>query len=310
MLANFQQTFLERAHRVPPAWPTRLRLRVPGALPGAPERARGAARPAGPVLGGRRGVRRARRRAHGRRRPTRPLAPPRSCAPAPIDAPLILSSARVAQTDGVLRTRREMLALMGGVGAAVVIGGCGDGGSSSATGTTRRRPARRPDRRPPRLAPRRRRPRRPPRLRRAPSTGSRKRRGSLPGRRVERPERAGAERRGARRHPLELRGLLGTVAAGVPLTIDLTLVDVDGGGVPLEGAAVYLWHCDIDGALLDVLAGRRGRELPARRAGGRSQRHGHVHEHLPGCVLGSLAAHPLPGLPRRRGRDRRRQPSS
>ena len=40
----------------------------------------------------------------------------------------------------------------------------------------------------------------------------------------------------------------GTVAAGVPLTIALTLVDVDQGGVPLDGAAVYLWHCDTDGA--------------------------------------------------------------
>ena len=42
-------------------------------------------------------------------------------------------------------------------------------------------------------------------------------------------------------------GSSSTVASGVPLTIDLTLVDVDNGGVPLEGAAVYLWHCDIGG---------------------------------------------------------------
>lgn len=37
------------------------------------------------------------------------------------------------------------------------------------------------------------------------------------------------------------------VAAGVPLAIELTVLDVSNGGAPLEGAAVYLWHCDIDG---------------------------------------------------------------
>ena len=36
-------------------------------------------------------------------------------------------------------------------------------------------------------------------------------------------------------------------AAGVPTTVDLTLIDVAGGGGPLAGAAVYLWHCNIDG---------------------------------------------------------------
>jgi protocatechuate 3,4-dioxygenase beta subunit len=38
-----------------------------------------------------------------------------------------------------------------------------------------------------------------------------------------------------------------TTAAGVPLTIELALVDVAGGGAPLAGAAVYLWHCDREG---------------------------------------------------------------
>ncbi|CAN5680438.1 hypothetical protein BH10ACT1_BH10ACT1_34820 [soil metagenome] len=36
-------------------------------------------------------------------------------------------------------------------------------------------------------------------------------------------------------------------AAGVPLTIEMTLIDVAGGGGPLVGAAVYLWHCDQEG---------------------------------------------------------------
>ncbi|MEV0718337.1 intradiol ring-cleavage dioxygenase [Asanoa sp. NPDC050611] len=38
------------------------------------------------------------------------------------------------------------------------------------------------------------------------------------------------------------------VATGVPLTIALTVLDVgNGGGRPLAGAAVYLWHCDQQG---------------------------------------------------------------
>ena len=38
-----------------------------------------------------------------------------------------------------------------------------------------------------------------------------------------------------------------TTATGVPLTITLTVVDTSAGCAPLAGAAVYLWHCDIDG---------------------------------------------------------------
>jgi len=36
-------------------------------------------------------------------------------------------------------------------------------------------------------------------------------------------------------------------AAGVPLTVALTLLALDDGAKPLAGAAVYLWHCDRDG---------------------------------------------------------------
>ncbi len=36
-------------------------------------------------------------------------------------------------------------------------------------------------------------------------------------------------------------------AAGVPLAIALTVLDVSTGGTPAQGAAVYLWHCDRDG---------------------------------------------------------------
>jgi protocatechuate 3,4-dioxygenase beta subunit len=37
-----------------------------------------------------------------------------------------------------------------------------------------------------------------------------------------------------------------TVAQGVPLTINLTIQDAES-CTPLDGAAVYLWHCDRDG---------------------------------------------------------------
>lgn len=36
-------------------------------------------------------------------------------------------------------------------------------------------------------------------------------------------------------------------AAGVPLEINLTILDVSRGGAPVGAAAVYLWHCDRDG---------------------------------------------------------------
>ena len=36
-------------------------------------------------------------------------------------------------------------------------------------------------------------------------------------------------------------------AAGVPVAIELTILDVAAGGTPLKDAAVYLWHCDRDG---------------------------------------------------------------
>jgi protocatechuate 3,4-dioxygenase beta subunit len=41
-------------------------------------------------------------------------------------------------------------------------------------------------------------------------------------------------------------GMTGT-AAGVPYTIQFTVVDVDNGCKPLSGGAVYVWHADRDG---------------------------------------------------------------
>ena len=42
-------------------------------------------------------------------------------------------------------------------------------------------------------------------------------------------------------------GAASGVAEGVPLTINLTILDLATGCTPLAGAAVYLWHCDRDG---------------------------------------------------------------
>lgn len=39
----------------------------------------------------------------------------------------------------------------------------------------------------------------------------------------------------------------GATAAGVPMTLDLTILDMANGDVPLAGAAVYVWHCDAEG---------------------------------------------------------------
>jgi protocatechuate 3,4-dioxygenase beta subunit len=42
-------------------------------------------------------------------------------------------------------------------------------------------------------------------------------------------------------------GSASAVAEGVPLTIELTVVDVGNGGAALAGAAIYLWQCDRNG---------------------------------------------------------------
>jgi protocatechuate 3,4-dioxygenase beta subunit len=36
-------------------------------------------------------------------------------------------------------------------------------------------------------------------------------------------------------------------AEGVPMTLELTIRDLANGGVPFEGVAVYVWHCDREG---------------------------------------------------------------
>ncbi len=42
-------------------------------------------------------------------------------------------------------------------------------------------------------------------------------------------------------------GISSTEAAGIPLVVRLTVVDTTKGCSPVQGAAVYLWHCDQEG---------------------------------------------------------------
>lgn len=38
-----------------------------------------------------------------------------------------------------------------------------------------------------------------------------------------------------------------TTAEGIPMTLELTILDLANGGVPFAGTAVYVWHCTRDG---------------------------------------------------------------
>ena len=93
------------------------------------------------------------------------------------------------------------------------------------------------------------------------------------------------------------------VARGVPTAIEMTLLDVADGGTPLAGAAVYLWHCDIDGrySMYDQeIAGENYlRGVQESDSDGKVS----VLEHLPRGLRRPLAAHPLRGLRERAGRD-------
>ena len=63
-----------------------------------------------------------------------------------------------------------------------------------------------------------------------------------------------------------------TVATGVPLTIRFAVLDLANACEPFAGAAVYAWHCDQAGRYSMYSQGVDGRELPARRPGGRRRR--------------------------------------
>ena len=132
-----------------------------------------------------------------------------------------------------------------------------------------------------------------------PDRGAGRDRRALPGRRLERRQRARRLRHRPLRHPLGF-GVDTTIAEGVPLTIRLTVRDAaSGDAAAARGLPLALQP---GGRVLALLPGPGEHQLPARRAGGRRQRHRRVHLDLPGGVRRPLAAHPLRGVRGRRQR--------
>lgn len=74
------------------------------------------------------------------------------------------------------------------------------------------------------------------------------------------------------------------VAAGVPLVLDITLVDVDNACAPLAGHAIYLWHCDAEGrySLYDLPGQNYLRGVVVTDAAGRAR----ITTIVPGCYDG------------------------
>ena len=70
---------------------------------------------------------------------------------------------------------------------------------------------------------------------------------ALPGRRLERPERPLTESGIVRSDIRSSFGSSSGTAEGVPLPVELTVVDTANDCEPMAGAAVYLWHCDREG---------------------------------------------------------------
>jgi protocatechuate 3,4-dioxygenase beta subunit len=100
----------------------------------------------------------------------------------------------------------------------------------------------------PRPRPRRPRPRRPRRRRTRPRSGRFPRRppGPTPGDGSNGPDVL--EQSGIVRSDIRASfGGAGGVAGDVPMTLELTVADLAGGGSAFAGVAVYVWHCDRDG---------------------------------------------------------------
>jgi protocatechuate 3,4-dioxygenase beta subunit len=138
-----------------------------------------------------------------------------------------------------LLARRRVLGLLGGLGAGAALAACGTAGdtaagtgSSSTTSTSSSSST---------------------------SSGSGSSSGSTP--QAEAPDETGGPYPGdgsngpnvlddsgiVRSDITNSFGSSTTKAEGIPLTINLTVTDANNGYAAMEGAAVYLWHCDRDG---------------------------------------------------------------
>ena len=193
----------------------------------------------------------------------RTTAARRSATPEP-DGQWVDASGRVIDEEDrglvydvrTLVSRRSALGLFGALGAGALVAGVRRYGGH--VGVGRGLPPRPPARRR----------RRPPRRRRRPRRGAGRDRRALPGRRLQRGRTCSTTRASSAPTSARSFGSSTTTAEGVPLTVRLTVRDAPTGSA-LEGAAVYLWHCDRDGGYSLYAPGLERRELPARRAGHR-----------------------------------------
>ena len=130
-------------------------------------------------------------------------------------------------------------------------------------------------------------------------------RGPLPGRRLQRARRARPERGRPQRHPVELR--VSTTVAGDPAddradgpgrapTAPRSPARRSTSGIATATGEYSLYSQAVTDE--NYLRGVQAADDERRRD---------VHEHLPGLLLGSLAAHPLRGLPEPGHGDRRGQ---
>lgn len=137
--------------------------------------------------------------------------------------------------EQTLKSRRDVLGLLGGLGAAIFVAGCGSGGTKRASAPTSTTST---------------------------TTGAagaetahpvawcmqipNETAGPFPADGTNGPNVL--TQSGIVRSDIRSRfGNAAGVAVGVPLTINMTIVDNDNGCKALAGAAVYVWHCDRDG---------------------------------------------------------------
>ena len=127
----------------------------------------------------------------------------------------------------------------------------------------------------------------------------------LPGRRLQRGQRAHRDRHRPQRHHVQLRHRVRRRRGRAADDPAQGLRPQRRGGHPADRRRGLPVALQPRRGVLALLRGGRLGELPPRGAGGRQGRVAGVHQHLPGGVRRSLAAHPLRGLRDPRRRDQR-----